>query len=135
MRCCGDSEHNRLYVSIDDELAHALRAHELAAWRASTDLAGPHDPFDLSLETVSGYPRGQLHLFSSDAAPVPLGRAGVEDVVDTRALELDMDFNLIHESAPLCSYLGGEGTTLYAEEFAAIGDGAPADLDYAPTGC
>ncbi|MEQ1567420.1 MAG: hypothetical protein ABMA64_17390, partial [Myxococcota bacterium] len=76
-------------------------------WGGSTDLAGPHTPFTVSLETESGAPRGQLHLFrdpGSAQAGAPLGRLDLESLVDPYLVELDHDFDCVHDSNPACSY-------------------------------
>ncbi len=123
---CGGGENNRMIMSMDAE----LRAAELAAnqhqgakqangkydiadvtassfWRDSHDAAGPHSPFDESDETEGGAPRGQTQYFSdptSSVANAPLGRQDLQTLVDPYALEIDQDYNCIHDSNPLCSY-------------------------------
>lgn len=135
VRCCGDGEYNRAYFSVDDALAHALRSGGLAAWDDSEDLAGPHDPFTMSLETRAGQPTGQAHFFARDEDAVPLGRVGVEDVNDAHALEIDIDFNIVHESSPLCEYGDETGVERYERVWRDEGMGGDAELAYVPTGC
>ena len=137
LRCCGGGEFNRLYFSADDVLARALRADDggLPAWQGSTDLAGPHDPFTRSLETIAGQPRGQLHLWSSDAQAAALDRPGVVGVVDPRVVEIDIDYNVIHESNPECSYSGASGRARYEALWSNEDVVGGAGFDYAPGGC
>lgn len=123
---CGGGENNRMIMSMDAELHDAQLAanqHQGAKqangkydiadipassfWRDSHDVAGPHSPFDKSDETRSGAPRGQTQYFadpSSSAANAPLGRKDLSTLVDPYALEMDQDYNCIHDSNPLCSY-------------------------------
>jgi hypothetical protein len=123
---CGGGEFNRMIMSMDGQLHGALVAasdnegdendagvfdiadiQEDSSWRDSSDVAGPHDPFDLSDETEDGAPRGQVHYFRDPASPVantPLGRIDVADVVDPFALEMDHDFDCAHNSNPSCEY-------------------------------
>ncbi len=102
-KCCnGGKDWHRTFLSADDHLIARLRAvaSGLPAWRASTDLIGPHAPFDQSGETERDRPRGQTHFWSTDAKAVPLTRPGVEGVLDPHAVELDNDYNLVHDSSP-----------------------------------
>jgi hypothetical protein len=76
-------------------------------WRDSHDAAGPHAPFDLSDETEDGAPRGQVQYFrdpTSPAALAPLGRMDLSTLVDPSALEIDQDYDCVHNSNPSCSY-------------------------------
>ena len=77
-------------------------------WRDSHDAGGPHAPFDLSDETQDGAPRGQVQYFrdpSSAAANAPLGRMDLTTLVDPSALEMDQDYDCVHNSNPSCSYV------------------------------
>jgi hypothetical protein len=153
---CGGAG-NRWYVSIDTELhgallaAHAQEGGPSGArvlpdgsgyWRDTHDLAGPHDPFDRSDETEDDVPRGQVHYFadpSSAVANAPLGRADLEMLVDPLLLELDHDYDCVHNSNPLCSYTlygnlctprsSKKGVDLYREKY------GPIDLSWRPAGC
>ena len=125
-QCGGDG--NRMFVSIDEPLHHALvvanttkgmvdgGAADLADvpigagsfWRDSHDLAGPHAPFDLSDETENAAPRGQVQFFASTtstAANKPLGRTDLTALVDPYSLEVDQDYDCVHASNPLCDYI------------------------------
>ncbi len=158
---CGGGENNRVFVSIDATLHAALVAghdREGAAlpsgardvddviaesfWRDTQDLAGPHHPFTISLETEGGTPRGQVHFFRdpmSTEARAPLERTDVEDLVDGYALEIDQDYDCVHASNPLCEYrLYGPacaprerktGVAMYADTY------GPIDLGWRPAGC
>lgn len=151
-RACGGIDNNRVFFSMDDELYRTLvRVYETRGkeplitdvagdvWRESHDkkpvigwlgVGGPHKPFDMSDETNRGGPRAQAQFFSprSRSRNQPLGRPGVERVVDPNALEVDMDYNVPHDSNPLCDYDGERGTKKYAREF-----GDP-KLDWTPPG-
>jgi hypothetical protein len=126
---CGGGEYNRMIMSMDGALHAALvaantnkgaagsgGAFDLADvpggssrfWRDSHDVGGPHAPFDLSDETESGAPRGQVQYFrdpTSSAANAPLGRTDVTTLVDPSALEMDQDYDCVHNSNPSCSYV------------------------------
>jgi hypothetical protein len=138
-RCCGGVEFNRLYVVADERLIATFRgdAAGLPAWRPSSDLAGPHDPFTQSAETYHGQPRGQAHFFASDGDAVVLERPGVEGVLEPHLVEIDIDYNLFHESSPECDYRLGtiSGRELYEEVWAAEGTSRSVELDYVPTSC
>ena len=126
---CGGGEYNRMIMSMDGTLHSALVAandHKGAAgtggafdladvpaddtryWRDSHDAGGPHAPFDLSDETQDGAPRGQVQYFrdpSSSAANAPLGRMDLTTLVDPSALEMDQDYDCVHNSNPSCNYV------------------------------
>lgn len=158
---CGGGEYNRVIMSMDPTLHAALsaaNAHKGAVqgngkydisdipassrWRDSHDLGGPHAPFDQSDETEGGAPRGQVHFFtdpSSPAANAPLGRLDLTSLVDPGALEMDQDYDCVHNSNPLCSYVtygplclpmtSALGADIYHQGY---GDFDPA---YQPAGC
>jgi hypothetical protein len=124
---CGGGEYNRMIMSMDA----TLQATQLAAnqhqgamqsngrydiadvvsssyWRNSHDVGGPHAPFDISDETNSGAPRGQTQYFSNPAsalAAAPLGRQDLMSLVDPYALEMDQDYDCVHNSNPDCTYV------------------------------
>ncbi|MEZ4222865.1 MAG: hypothetical protein R3B13_18125 [Polyangiaceae bacterium] len=124
---CGGGEFNRMILAMDATLQAALLAaheHKGASqtggkpdvadipadkpWRDSHDLAGPHAPFDRSSETEAAAPRAQAHFFAdpkSLVANTPLGRQDLQTLVEPLALELDQDYDCIHDSNPLCSYV------------------------------
>jgi len=124
---CGGGEYNRMIMSMDATLQAAQLAanqHQGAMqangrydiadvvassyWRNSHDLGGPHSPFDLSDETNSGAPRGQTQYFSdptSTLAESPLGRQDLASLVDPYALEMDQDYDCVHNSNPDCTYV------------------------------
>lgn len=158
---CGGGEYNRMMMAMDGTLHGALLAanqHQGAVqgngkrdladvpqggfWRDSHDLAGAHSPFDTSDETEQGAPRGQTHYFAdvaSSAANAPLGRMDLTSLVDPLALEMDHDYDCIHSSNPLCTYIAygplclpqpqALGTDIYVQTY---GDFNAA---YVPTGC
>ncbi|HEY2747881.1 MAG TPA: hypothetical protein VGL86_24835 [Polyangia bacterium] len=160
---CGGGEYNRMIMSMDPTLHDAFVAandHQGAAggsgafdiadvpadssrfWRDSHDLGGPHAPFDLSDETQDGAPRGQVQYFrdpSSAAANAPLGRMDLTTLVDPDALEMDQDYDCVHNSNPSCSYVtygplcapeaSTLGLDLYESSYGAVESG------WHPTGC
>ena len=125
---CGGGEYNRMIMSEDQALFAAQVAFAIddipagQMWRDSHDLGGPHAPFDKSDETNQGAPRGQTQYFSdptSTLASSPLGRLDLMTLVDPYALEMDQDYDCVHNSNPECTY-----TTygpLCAIETAAVG--------------
>lgn len=137
LRCCGGGEYNRLYFVADEALIAALRGLQnvLPAWRRSRDLGGPHDPFTQSNETDLGPPRGQCHFFAEDVDTVVLERAGVEGVYEPWAVELDLDYNILHESASECTYGDETGRERYERVWSPEGIGGSAELGYRPSGC
>lgn len=116
---CGGAEYNRMLMAMDPALHTAfIAAHDRGGnglhdslantvWGPSSDLGGPHGPFTESAETDEGAPRGQAHYFRDVAtrpATEPLGRLDLVELTDPFSLEMDLDYNCIHESNPLCSY-------------------------------
>jgi hypothetical protein len=159
---CGGGEFNRMIMSMDPELHTvqvAANTHQGALqgngkfdiadapphgtfWRDSHDLGGAHAPFDTSDETDQGAPRGQTQYFAdptSQIANAALGRQDLMTLVDPYALEMDEDYDCIHNSNPLCSYItygplclpeaSALGTALF---LASYGDYEPT---WKPTGC
>ena len=160
---CGGGEYNRMIMSMDPSLHDTLVAanlHQGAAgsngvfdladvqpgssrfWRDSHDAGGPHAPFDLSDETESGAPRGQVQYFrdpTSAAAKAPLGRMDLTSLVDPSALEMDQDYDCVHNSNPSCSYvtygplcapMGSKlGVDLYESNY------GPIEASWRPNGC
>ena len=117
---CG-GEGNRMIMSMDPKLHDAQIAasthkgaqpYDIAditnGWRDSRDAGGPHPPFDLSDETNDDAPRGQTQYFkdpTSTIANTALGRPDIMNVVDPYALEMDHDYDCVHNSNPDCSYV------------------------------
>jgi hypothetical protein len=160
---CGGGEYNRMIMSMDGALHAALvaangnkgaagpsGAFDLADvpadssrfWRDSHDAGGPHAPFDLSDETEDGAPRGQVQYFrdpTSSAATAPLGRMDLTTLVDPSALEMDQDYDCVHNSNPSCSYVtygplcapeaSQTGIDLYESNY------GPTQSSWHPSGC
>jgi len=102
-KCCnGGVEWHRMFFSADDWLIAALRddSGALPEWGPSSDPAGPHAPFTKSSETSQGTPRGQTQYWTTDGQAVTLARPGVEGVYDPHVVELDNDYNAVHDSSP-----------------------------------
>lgn len=102
-KCCnGGGEFHRIYFSADDLLIQYLRnvSAGLPEWGPSKDLAGPHDPFTQSDETATGSPRGQVHFWAKVEESKSLTRNGVNGVTDSYIVELDNDYNIVHDSNP-----------------------------------
>ncbi len=151
---CG-GEGNRMIMSMDPRLHAAQLAandHQGAQpydlsdittfWRDSHDLGGPHAPFDLSDETNDGAPRGQTQYFkdpTSTIANTALGRPDITNVVDPYALEMDQDYDCVHNSNPACSYTtygqyclpetAALGTDIYTNDYGSF------EPTYKPAGC
>ncbi|HYI01373.1 hypothetical protein [Hyalangium sp.] len=129
---CGGSN-NRMYFSVDDTLMYSLRNLFSApvGWRNSGDLSGPHSPFTQSRETHAGQPRGQTHQFAWDTDAVWVQKPGMSTpVFDPHLVELDLDYNWIHDSNPECYYGGEYGRTRYTNFWRS--HGYPGDLSYQP---
>ncbi len=154
---CGGGEYNRMIMSMDAELHDVqvaanqdkgAKPYDIADvipssyWRDSHDVGGPHAPFDLSDETNGGAPRGQTQYFqdtTSTLAKSPLGRQDLTTLVDPFALEMDQDYDCVHNSNPLCDYITygpaclpetqEVGTQVYTDTYGSYG--AP----YSPQAC
>ncbi len=129
---CGGGD-NRMYFSVDDTLMYALRnlASAPLGWRNSEDLKGPHSPFTQSRETHAGKPRGQTHQFAWDSDVVWVQKSGMSTpVYDPHLVELDIDYNWIHDSNPECFYDGEYGRNRYQNFWRS--QGYPGDLSYQP---
>jgi hypothetical protein len=114
--CCnGDGEWHRTFFSADDLLLGYYRntSAGLPAWDVSHDFAGPHKPFTQSGETVPGSPRGQTHFWSKDGEATALMRNGVTGVSDPHIVEIDNDYNWIHDSNPEGFYSNTYGRAEY----------------------
>ncbi|MGZ3422293.1 MAG: hypothetical protein ACXWUG_20075 [Polyangiales bacterium] len=149
---CGGGEANRMIMSMDAVLQAAQKAasdhkgakqsdgkYDIADasggtfWRDSHDLGGAHAPFDISDETDQGAPRGQTQYFkdpTSMLAKSPLGRQDLATLVDPLALEMDQDYDCVHNSNPSCSYVtygpacfpetSKSGTDIYTSKYGSI---------------
>jgi hypothetical protein len=141
---CGGTDNNRIFMSIDYPLWYAwhwgygasITDSSGAVWQDSTDLAGPHTPFTSSRQTTYGHPRGQIHYFGGVSGPsdtaVTVSRLGVPQsgMNDPYIVEMDQDYNLTHESNPMCSsYLWD-----YINSFGGSGPEA-FDRAWKPSGC
>ncbi len=116
VNCCnGGGEWHRTFFSADDRLIAYLRdTHAgLPEWEESHDFGGPHDPFTQSSETIPGSPRGQTHFWSADAEASVLKRHGVEGVSDPHIVEIDNDYNILHDSSPEGFYSSTYGRAEY----------------------
>jgi hypothetical protein len=114
--CCnGGGEWHRTFFSADDRLIGYYRDINagLPEWAASTDFGGPHAPFTQSDETVPGSPRGQTHFWKVDGDASPLQRNGVVGVIDPHVVEIDNDYNWIHDSSPEGYYSSTYGRAEY----------------------
>jgi hypothetical protein len=151
---CGGGEYNRMIMSMDAHLQKSLLAantrkgaapYDIADipptsyWRDSHDAAGPHAPFDLSDETNAGAPRGQVQYFKDPASALAnsaLGRMDLTTLVDPLALEMDQDYDCVHNSNPDCDYItygtaclpqaSKSGVAIYQMNYGSI------DAGYAP---
>ncbi len=114
------------------------------AWAETSDPMGAHDPFDASDETSYGSPRGQVHFWTprtnpertayliplEPASPGQVWRPGVEGVSDPYLIEMDQDYNFLHDSNPLCSDFLED----YIENHGSSGP-EPIDVDWEPEAC
>jgi hypothetical protein len=131
---CGGSS-NRIFLQADQALMHNLRNiwFGLPIWRNSSDLAGPHTPFTQSRETNRGLPGGQTHQWAWDYEASYLFRENfVNYVLDPNMVEIDIDYNFVHDSNPECYYDGIRGRYYYQNYWSNSGLGGSAELDYTP---
>jgi hypothetical protein len=121
---CGGSENNRLFLGIDPYLhgllvdtwngARVIGDGGGSTWLHTRDSAGPHDPFDASDETDVGLsctflfedddsrpPTAQAHFFLP-GSEVAIERGDISLPADPRMLEIDHDYNCLHDSNPTC---------------------------------
>jgi len=132
---CGGINNHRLFFSADDELIYKLRNIDVLApvgWRRSEDLGGTHSPFTQSRETMHGQPRGQTQQWAWDYEAVYMTRPGVYGVYDPHLVEMDIDYNWIHDSNPECSYDGTYGRYKYQNTWYNQGLGGSAEYEYSP---
>lgn len=131
---CGGSG-NRIFFKADNDVIYWFRniGLQLPYWRVSHDLAGPHDPFTQSRETDPGQPRGQTQQWAWDYEATPIYRDNFYNAGnDPHIVEIDIDYNVAHDSNPECSYGGVYGRTKYENYWYYRGLGGPADLGYYP---
>jgi WSC domain-containing protein len=154
---CGGSDNNRLFMSMSYPLWLAFCLANVThegnpgplldpannrAWRDSSDLGGPHDPFEASDETSYGSPRGQVHFWPArlnaegtyqvppEPASTPIYRRGVEGITDPYMVEMDQDYNFIHDSNPLCD----DFLETYVQNHGNSGP-EPINLNWEPAAC
>lgn len=135
--CCnGGIEWHRTFSGADNLLISYFRnyAAGLPEWGRSTDFAGPHSPFTQESETVRGSPRGQTNFWADNSQASVLTRNGVVGVFDPQIIEMDQDYNIIHDSNPEGAYSGKYGRALYKRNwhwgqytYTDRGDKAPTD--------
>ena len=85
-----------------------MPTHTDNVWRDSHDSGGPHGPFDMSDETDAGSPRAQVQFYrdpSSALASGAFGRTDLTTLVDPYMMEIDQDYDCIHDSNPSCQYV------------------------------
>jgi hypothetical protein len=132
---CGGGEYNRVFFSADDELIYAVRNIDFSApigWWRSEDVFGPHSPFTQSRETIGGRPKGQIHEWAWDYQAITMSRPGVYGVYNPHLVEMDIDYNSIHDSNPECSYGGVYGRYKYQNFWYGQGLGGSAEFGYSP---
>ena len=118
-------------------------------FRPSSDIAGPHGPFNLSAETSYGHPRGQGHFWwgymDGQRAVCHNGFGPYQTwgcVADWLMMEMDQDYNWRHDSSTECSYTNndtgfyGPGRQYYEYQHPYIPwvSNGP-DYNWAPNGC
>lgn len=140
---CSSLGNNRLYGRLTARGIEAFRdlgsrgvgMYGPMNWRSSQDWGGPHAPFTGSRESDRSGPRAQVHYFLFDGDARPIARREVETVNHPRAFEMDLDYNWLHDSNPVCTYSGKKGYDRYK---ATWGEGAgwtPVEYEYTPGGC
>jgi len=114
--CCnGGIEWHRTFFGADDALIGYFRnySYGLPEWGSANDIAGPHSPFNNESGTAKGTPAGQTNFWSYNTDAVVLQRGGVVGVFDPQIVELDNDYNWIHDSNPEGEYSGTYGRAVY----------------------
>ncbi len=118
------AEFDRFWFQADDALIFALRNIDFSAptgWGRSSDLGGPHSPFTQSRETNAGKPRGQTQEFAWDYEATWYTRGVTTPILDPHLVEIDMDYNWVHDSNPECYYEGEYGRARYVRTWSALG--------------
>ncbi|MEP7119399.1 MAG: hypothetical protein ABJE95_00590 [Byssovorax sp.] len=136
VNCCnGGGEWHRTFFSADDRLIAYYRDINagLPEWAQSNDFKGPHAPFTQSSETVPGSPRGQTHFWKADGDASTLQRNGVVGVVDPHVVEIDNDYNFIHDSSPEGYYSSTYGRAEYKRNWSWPSDAGKNRGDGLPT--
>ncbi len=114
--CCnGGTDWHRTFFGADDYLIGYFRnwTYGLPEWGGSGDPGGPHAPFNNESETAKGSPRGQAQMWSYNWQASVLNRPGVVGVYDPQIIELDNDYNALHDSNPEGEYSGTYGRAVY----------------------
>lgn len=140
---CSSLGNNRLYGRLTVRGIEAVRdlgvrgvgMYGPMSWRSSRDLGGPHAPFTGSRESDRSGPRAQIHYFLHDGEARAIGRREVETVVHPRAFEIDLDYNWLHDSNPVCTYSGKKGYDRYRSTWGEGAGWTPVEYDYSPGGC
>ncbi len=157
---CGGIDNNRLFMSMSHQLWLAFGLSNATtgsvgysgplvdpannrSWRDTTDLGGAHEPFTVSDETSYGSPRGQVHFWlprlnaerTGYFIPVQpayqqVWRRGVEGLTDPYMIEMDQDYNLQHDSNPLC----GHALDAYLSNHGNSGP-EPININWEPASC
>ncbi|MEO7096733.1 MAG: hypothetical protein ABI175_25975 [Polyangiales bacterium] len=136
---CSGEDDNRTFWNVDDPLIQGLRNNYagLPEWGNGADK--PHAPFTNVTETETGSPLwndgpdGQIQFYSWDWEGRGFARGGRWLPPDARMIELDNDYNTLHDSSPDCSYLGRSGVDRYVSKWQSKGNGQSVDLWYQPT--
>ncbi len=113
-------------------------------WRESEDPGGPHAPFNISDETNYGSPRGQTQFWlpmtnaehtayilpSRPQTSGPVNRPGVWGIDDPYMMEMDQDYNWVHDSNPMCGSFLGDYLNNHGNDWP-----EPIDLAWHPAAC
>ena len=148
---CGGEDNNRIFWQAKDPLIQAFRNRTMPEWGNNKDeLKGPHSPFDNASATLTGRPwaqdgpDGQAQFYSWDTtcsyggqkgcSPIQgFARGGAYLPADSRMFELDNDYNIPHDSSPLCYYGGQYAVNMYQNQWCnKKGNAAPCDWNYIP---
>jgi hypothetical protein len=116
---CGGENNNRIFVSLDEIGISAIRNIYplfLPGIKSSGD-RNQHGDFKGRRDTIHGQPRAQFHYFLWDHEAKPINRREMSAVFDPWAMEVDIDYNWIHDSNPLCTYSGDLGLDDYRDKW------------------
>jgi hypothetical protein len=149
---CGGEDNNRIFWQAKDPLIQAFRNRTMPEWANNKDeLKGPHSPFDNASATLTGRPwaqdgpDGQAQFYSWDTVCSYGGQKGCSPIqgfvrggaylpADSRMFELDNDYNIPHDSSPLCYYGGQYAVNMYQNQWCSKkGNAAPCDWNYTPS--
>ena len=118
---CGGDSNNRVFFKMspilwdnmvwqfNEPLEYGIRFRDINMNQGinhNSDLGGAHPPFNASNETSYGDPRGQMHFWWDymSGQNTCVWRNSLGCIIDYLVMEMDHDFNAMHDSSTECIY-------------------------------